>query len=107
MEITATAIDKVLTDLASQPDPRWKTLDLDKQRKQIQAELNSSFPKDGMMRVMTRMQFQGAPDLGDIDWESKLATFEQIEYPQYYLQPFHKFNKMSLFEKTIAQKDNY
>ena len=89
MEITATAIDKVLTDLASQPDPRWKTLDLDKQRKQIQAELNSSAPKDGMMQLITRMQFQEAPDLGDIDWESELATFKPIEYPQYYLQPFH------------------
>ncbi len=89
MEITATAIDKVLTDLASQPDPRWKTLAPEKQRKQIQAELNSSVPKDGMMRVMTRMQFQSAPDLGEIDWESELATFKPIEYPQYYLQPFH------------------
>ncbi len=84
MEIVASTIDKVLTDLASQPDPRWKTLDLDKQRKQIQAELNSSAPKDAMMRVMTRMQFQEAPDLGEIDWESELATFEHIEYPQYY-----------------------
>lgn len=89
MEIAATVIDQVLTDLASQPDPRWKTLDLDKQRKQIQAELNSSAPKDGMMRVMTRMQFQEASDLGEIDWESELATFKPIEYPQYYLQPFH------------------
>lgn len=89
MEIAATAIDKVLTNLASQPDPRWKTLISDKQRKQIQAELNSSAPKDGMMRVITRMQFQEAPDLGEIDWESELATFEPIEYPQYYLQPFH------------------
>ena len=89
MEITATAIDKVLTDLASQPDPRWKTLDLDKQRKQIQAELNSSAPKDAVIQFMTRIQFQSAPDLGEIDWESELATFEQIKYPQYYLQPFH------------------
>ena len=89
MEITATAIDKVLTDLASQPDPRWKTLDLDKQRKQIQAELNSSAPKDAMMRLITRVQFQEAPDLGKIDWESELTTFKPIEYPQYYLQPFH------------------
>ena len=38
MEIAATAIDKVLTDLGSQPDPRWKTLASDKQRKQIQIE---------------------------------------------------------------------
>jgi hypothetical protein len=88
MEIAATTIDKVLTDLASQPDPGWKTLDLDKQRKQIQTELDSSAPLDGMMRVITRMQFQEAPDLGEIDWESELATFETIEYPQYYLQPF-------------------
>lgn len=89
MEIEATAIEQVLSNLASQPDPRWKTLASDKQRKQIQTELNSSAPKDGMMRVMTRMQFQKAPALGEIDWESELATFEPIEYPQYYLQPFH------------------
>jgi ubiquinone/menaquinone biosynthesis C-methylase UbiE len=89
MEIAATALDQVLTNLASQPDPRWKPLDLDKQRKQIQAELNSSAPKDGMMRVMTGMQLQEAPDLGEIDWESELATFKSIDYPQYYLQPFH------------------
>ncbi len=89
MEIAATAVEQVLTDLGSQPDPRWKTLALDKQRKQIQAELNSSTPKDNMMRVMTRMQFQSAPETGEIDWESELATFEPIEYPQYYLQPFH------------------
>jgi ubiquinone/menaquinone biosynthesis C-methylase UbiE len=89
MEIAATTIDKVLTNLATQPDPRWTNLDLDKQRKQIQAELNSCGPKDGMMRVMTRMPFQKAPDLGKIDWESELATFQPIEYPQYYCQPFH------------------
>ena len=102
MEITATAIDKVLTDLASQPDPRWKTLDLDKQRKQIQAELNSSAPKDAVMRVMTRMQFQSAPDLGEIDWESELATFEPIEYPQYYLQPFHSLLGGYLSERAAV-----
>ena len=42
-----------------------------------------------MMRVITRMQVQEAPDLGEINWESELGTFEQIEYPPYYLQPFH------------------
>jgi SAM-dependent methyltransferase len=89
MEIAATAIDQVLTYLNSQPDPRWKNLDIDKQRKQIQAELNSAATKDGMMRVMTRMQFQEPLNLGEIDWESELATFQSIEYPQYYLQPFH------------------
>lgn len=89
MEIAANAMDKVLTNLASQPDPYWKALDLDKQRKQIQTELNSSAPKDGLMRVITRMQFQEASDLGEIDWKSELATFKPIEYPQYYFQPFH------------------
>ena len=89
MEITATAIDQVITNLASQPAPPLKILDLDKQRKQIETELYSSTPKDGMMRLITRMQFQEAIDLGEIDWESELATFESIEYPQYYLQPFH------------------
>ncbi len=89
MEIAATTIDQVLTNLASQSDPGWKTLDLDTQRKQIQTELNSSAPKDAMMRVMTRMQFQEAPNLGEIDWESELSTFQPIQYPQYYLQPFH------------------
>lgn len=89
MEIPTPVLDQVLKNLASQPDPRWKTLDLEKQRKQIQNELDSSAPKDGMMRVMTRMQFQEAPNLDEIDWEAELATFKSIEYPSYYLQPFH------------------
>lgn len=89
MEITANAIDNVLQKLSSQPESRWKTLDFTRQRQQIQAELNSSAPKDGMMRVITRMQFQEVPNLEEIDWESELATFQSIEYPQYYLQPFH------------------
>ncbi|HAC64379.1 MAG TPA: methyltransferase type 11, partial [Cyanothece sp. UBA12306] len=46
-------------------------------------------PKDGMMRVITRIQFQEAPELQEIDWESELKTFQSIEYPQYYCQPFH------------------
>ncbi|OZH51492.1 methyltransferase type 11, partial [Hydrocoleum sp. CS-953] len=89
MEIAATTINQILSNLASQPDPAWKTLDLETQRKQIKTELYSSGPKDAMMRVMTRMQFQEAPNLDEIDWESELSTFEPIEYPQYYLQPFH------------------
>lgn len=89
MEIAATSVDQILSNLASQPDPRWKTLDLDRQRKQIQNELYSRAPKDAMMRVMTRIPFQEAPNLAEIDWESELSTFETIQYPQYYLQPFH------------------
>jgi hypothetical protein len=72
MEIAATTIDKVLSGLASQPDPRCKNLDLAQQRKQIQAELNSSAPKDGMMRVITRMHFQEAPNLKE--FSGRLVT---------------------------------
>jgi len=42
-----------------------------------------------MMRVIMRAQFQEGQDLGEINWESELANFETIDYPQYYLQPFH------------------
>ena len=89
MEIAATSVDQILSNLASQPDPRWKTLDLDRQRKQIQTELYSRAPKDAMMRLMSRIPFQEAPNLAEIDWESELSTFETIQCPQYYLQPFH------------------
>lgn len=89
MEITADTVDKVLSSLRSQQEPPLKILDLERQRKQIEAELNSASPKDGMMRVIIRMQFQEGKDLGEIDWESELAKFETIDYPQYYLQPFH------------------
>ena len=89
MEITATTIDQILDNFASQPDPAWKNQDLETQRKQIKTELYSSGPKDAMVRFLTRIQFQEAPDLGEIDWESELSTFQEIQYPQYYLQPFH------------------
>jgi len=90
MEISVNIINQVLNSLACQPDPHWKhLLDLPRQRQQIQTELNSATPKDGMMRVITRMQFQEVTHLDEIDWESELATFKSIEYPQYYLQPFH------------------
>ncbi|HAC64378.1 MAG TPA: methyltransferase type 11, partial [Cyanothece sp. UBA12306] len=41
MEIAATTVEQILDSLASQPDPRWISLDLEKQRKQIEAELNT------------------------------------------------------------------
>ena len=63
MEIAATSVDQILSNLVSQPDPRWKTLDLDRQRKQIQNELYSRAPKDAMMRLMSRIPFQEAPNL--------------------------------------------
>jgi SAM-dependent methyltransferase len=45
--------------------------------------------KARMLRVIQRMGAQTVPDLGSIDWESALAEFGVIDFPAYYLQPFH------------------
>jgi SAM-dependent methyltransferase len=40
--------------------------------------------------VNKRILEQPAPDLGgEINWEVELAKFKKLEYPEYYLQPFH------------------
>jgi SAM-dependent methyltransferase len=85
--MTEEIVNQILTQLAAQPQPRWQASAIQTQK--IQAELFCDAPKDGMMRVMTRMSFQEAPDLGEIDWDSELASFEPLDYPEYYLQPFH------------------
>lgn len=87
MEIAQDALAQVLAQLEKQPQPRWQVPQT--QQKQIEAELFSPAPKDGMMRVMTRMPFQQAPELGEIDWDAELEEFEALAYPDYYLQPFH------------------
>lgn len=87
VEIATETINQVIAGMKSQPQPQWKTSPI--QQQQIEAELDSNAPKDGMMRVITRMQFQSAPDLGEIDWDKELASFEEFVYPDYYLQPFH------------------
>jgi SAM-dependent methyltransferase len=45
--------------------------------------------KRRMLRVLGRMGAQAVPALGPIDWERELAAFGAIEFPPYYLQPFH------------------
>jgi len=98
VEITTETISQVITGMKSQPQPRWETSAI--QQQQIEAELNSNTPKDGMMRVITRMQFQTAPDLGEIDWDKELASFEKLTYPDYYLQPFHSILGGNLSERA-------
>ena len=87
MEITMDTLDKMLAGLAEQPSPQWPPPSI--QTQQIKAELTCPAPKDGMVRVLTRMQTQQAPNLGEIDWGSELKQFDGIDYPDYYLQPFH------------------
>jgi len=42
------------------------------------------------MIVNKRIMAEPAPDLGvEIDWALELAKFKKLDYPEYYLQPFH------------------
>lgn len=45
--------------------------------------------KARMLHVIQRMGAQTGPDLGAIDWDAALAEFGPIDFPSYYLQPFH------------------
>ena len=45
--------------------------------------------KARMLRVIGRMGAQQVPAPGAIDWDAELAAFGAIEFPSYYLQPFH------------------
>ncbi len=90
MEITATTIDKVLTDLASQPDPRWESLDLDKQRKQIQDE--AKIPNNACIQSFVIREKQG------IIWfwrgkteeadEKLIPTLSNLERPEFISTDF-------------------
>ncbi len=59
------------------------------QLKMIQKELFSGVAKDRFIEILFGMPMQAKEKLGDIDWEKELSAFEQIDYPSYYLQPFH------------------
>jgi SAM-dependent methyltransferase len=63
------------------PPPAWHL-------EKIEQEMSAP-DKTRMMRVVTRMGDQEAPDFSAIDWDRELARFEGIEFPQYYMQPFH------------------
>ncbi len=64
------------------PVPSWHL-------EKISEEMACDEPKDRMMRVVRRMAAQQVPDLEAIDWDRELAEFGEVEYPQYYQQPFH------------------
>jgi len=59
------------------------------QFKMIQKELFSGVAKDRFVDVLFGMALQDKPKLGNIDWMKELATFHELDYPNYYLQPFH------------------
>lgn len=63
------------------PAPAWHL-------EKIAAEMAEP-DKARMLRVIGRMGAQQVPALGAIDWEAELAAFGAIEFPSYYLQPFH------------------
>jgi len=55
----------------------------------IAKEADCSESKERMMRVIRRMGDQNVPDYSGIDWDAELAAFGALEFPSYYLQPFH------------------
>ncbi len=59
------------------------------QFKMIQKELFSGVAKDRFVDVLFGMALQDKPKLGNIDWMKELSTFHELDYPNYYLQPFH------------------
>jgi SAM-dependent methyltransferase len=59
------------------------------QFKLIQKELFSGIAKDRFVEVLFGMTLQATPKLGNIDWMSELAHFRELDYPDYYLQPYH------------------
>lgn len=73
-------------------NPRWTKL-WESQRDTVLEELKETRPQDQKrtMQVMKKMLQQTPPDLGPdpIDWDSELAQFQELDYPSYYLEPFH------------------
>ncbi len=59
------------------------------QFKMIQKELFSGVAKDRFVHVLFGMPLQDTPKLGKIDWMKELAAFNELDYPNYYLQPYH------------------
>ena len=55
----------------------------------IEKEATCAESKERMMRVIRRMGDQQVPDYSSIDWDAELAAFGELEFPNYYRQPFH------------------
>lgn len=59
------------------------------QLKMIEKELFSRVEKDRFVAILFGMPLQQTPKLGKVDWLRELAGFAPLDYPNYYLQPFH------------------
>lgn len=57
--------------------------------KRIESEMACPDPKEQMMAVVARMPSEAAPEIEPIDWEAALEPYRGLEFPKYYLQPFH------------------
>ena len=69
-------------------DSKWAVPD--RHLKQVMDEFSFEGSQDKMIGVVKRMGAEPPPDFGgDIDWDAELAEFERLDYPSYYLQPFH------------------
>ncbi len=59
------------------------------QLKMIQKELFSAVEKDRFIEILLAMPLQDSPSIGSIDWPKELTSYAELDYPKYYLQPFH------------------
>jgi len=72
-------------------DTRWKDL-WESQRPIVEKELYGVTKADQQrtMEVLQRMLKEPEADVGGkIDWDEELAKFQDLDYPSYYLLPFH------------------
>ena len=61
----------------------------DGQYRQMEKELHANAPKDKHAMVLATMPFLGGFMGRGIDFQKEIRAYERIEYPSYFLQPFH------------------
>jgi SAM-dependent methyltransferase len=59
------------------------------QWKQIEEELHANVPKGKYLRVLLTMPLFGSLRRVEIDFLREVAAYPELDYPAYYLQPFH------------------
>jgi SAM-dependent methyltransferase len=82
------------------------------QWKQIEEELHANVPKEKYLRVLLTMPLFGSMRRRDIDFMRDVAAYPEIDYPAYYLQPFHSIpggylNPLSAIGNQAAIKALY
>jgi len=72
---------------AERAPKRWKPRR--SQIRTIEKELHSYTEKDQFVRILMSMPVTAGPDLGKVEWKNALKKYAVLDYPNYYLQPFH------------------